>query len=118
MSIFMLGFIQTDDGRIRLISALFLFGFFLVEIPVQIVWGELRGRAGCRHVELGCPENRINDDSPEIFIAPVLVEMPTGKSKSTGTVRTFAGPGNMLKLASGYSGTDGRVAAMGAVGTR
>ena len=66
-----------------------------------------------RHVELGRPEDRVQDQLAEIGVAPVLVGMGAGESEAAAAVGPLDGPGEHLVAALGVDDVLVRAAGRG-----
>src|SRR6185436_1954498 len=80
---------------------------FRVEVFLQVVIGHGAFDATRGHFEAGCPKQRIQDDLPEILVAPVLVEVRPGEAKAASAVGPFHCPSNNLLAPAG--GEDMRI---------
>src|SRR6478609_3229948 len=68
-----------------------------------------------RDFHFGRPQNRVQHQLANLVMAPILVKMSTGKTKSPSTVGPFGGPRNMLLIAVSDHGPHGGIAFMRSV---
>ena len=66
-----------------------------------------------RNVELGRPEDRVQDELAEVGVAPVLVGVGAGESEAAAAVGAFDGPGEHLVAALGVDDVLVRAAGRG-----
>src|SRR5579872_7263948 len=67
-----------------------------VEVFFQIFGSNLRGHAVRWHVGFGDPQEGVQKQLTEIVVAPVAVEVASGKTETAAAVWPFDGPGDVL----------------------
>src|SRR5689334_21161221 len=70
--------------------------FLRIEVAVQLVVGDPGFDTFGRHVELGGPEDRVEDQLAEIWVAAVLVRVGTGEAEAASAVGSLDRPGDDL----------------------
>ena len=90
-----LGLLVVARDANRLLSAL------RVEILLQVFFGDCAFHAIRRHFGVRRPQQRIQDDLAEVFVAPVLVKMRAGETEAAPAVRPFDRPGEDLLASAG-----------------
>src|SRR5437879_2833757 len=58
----------------------------VVQVLVQLRWVQLHFRSLLGHIEIGGPQDSVDDQTAEVLVAPVLVEVPAGEAEAAALV--------------------------------